>query len=1027
MSEATNTLYSDKSMRGQIGRANPQVPAYLDNEPIYCPAPSPSTSSTVHPDPCNNAAKIRRYEENGRRYLAGKPIRISSASLYGPFNKASGWQNPWLSEAPSQHQDYPISLARNADLSTVDRLYRSDAIATRSPAEGREDDEEVTVDVDGHDDSMDYHLPSPQSNTDLRLLESPSKPERHSRIESWAETIEPPCLEKDGFWVPIQDSTNHSCGSGKKRPASTDWLKRRPAKKTKPQASQSAIGTFSPTPIHVEPPKSMSKKISAIAQRSGNRSFEMTTPSSSPEKGPRDSLSPDRRHVAVSIDNDQSEAGDDWSARCTTHRNIREGQSVRESAGNNTDVAPQSLSPKEEWPGNREVDGTSDFQDCTDESFFYRARPTKHAVDPTPTGITTSGLPSHSTQTETPTSTKHQEMVIVPVHESGAASSITDTSSVQPLEEPGVLRSKEQSPTSNKADTSTVVSVAPTDGNQQSSETRTMTELNASASDSGSNGQLGGFASRDQERRSNVLDMTMEDIDVAQTGSPRALSDDDPTLVGDPMETDEPCLVQSPQALPHTTVADANDSIVDDKGESYAHEQISSPQSDVNAADRLHAPPSRSSTSAPRPVSPNQAKGVAIAAPDTKDGDIHKATVGDIHTPLIRPISLVPALAVENTSEIKGVGIELQPDLGLELQARAIAALSYRLPVPADQSPAIRPSQQSPWAPGTIEVGYTECQTVDVSVAGFTVGADSSGVFQPPLPPTNLGYAPNMSPGASPIWSPRTFPETTSHHQSRKCEIEKNGGEVGALQQHVHTPNPRIGRPATPVAGLSVKSFSTFNLDSPEQLRHQPGSSTKRSILSGKRYHTMTSSGKSSRRVSFAPLSQERNGDGSLLLTASSTRATSPPPPQMVDLSEEDVDGKYQRHFDAMNRRATQREPSKLVYERRLLPSSSQQVAQSPSFVAMAEAFRAADAQVTERAEEQSENMQEAYGTMIGGTSSAPQSPWQHDSQAIDDVAAVLGNLDQFLDVWDVDSELERQRVQPVDPASGMRYSQAQV
>jgi len=84
----------------------------------------------------------------------------------------------------------------------------------------------------------------------------------------------------------------------------------------------------------------------------------------------------------------------------------------------------------------------------------------------------------------------------------------------------------------------------------------------------------------------------------------------------------------------------------------------------------------------------------------------------------------------------------------------------------------------------------------------------------------------------------------------------------------------------------------------------------------------------------------------------------------------------------------------------RLLPSESQQAYASPGFDAMAEAFIQADRQVTTH---EGESGLETHSVHAVGEEG-------EEPDGVDDVRAVLENLDEFLDSFDVDVELERAR-----------------
>ncbi|KAL2116346.1 hypothetical protein VTJ04DRAFT_8513 [Mycothermus thermophilus] len=75
-------------------------PENFGNEPIYCEAHCDPDDIIYHgsDDEAYDSPSERRarYEMHARRFLQGQPIVILSASLRGPFDKESGWVNPWI-------------------------------------------------------------------------------------------------------------------------------------------------------------------------------------------------------------------------------------------------------------------------------------------------------------------------------------------------------------------------------------------------------------------------------------------------------------------------------------------------------------------------------------------------------------------------------------------------------------------------------------------------------------------------------------------------------------------------------------------------------------------------------------------------------------------------------------------------------------------------------------------------------------------------------------------------------------------
>ncbi|KAL2175238.1 uncharacterized protein P884DRAFT_293670 [Thermothelomyces heterothallicus CBS 202.75] len=83
-------------------------PDNFGNEPICCEAlPNPDevlcygSDDEAYDSP---AERHIRYEAQAERFLEGKPVFLLSASLRGPFDKASGWTNPWRSKSGTRRK-----------------------------------------------------------------------------------------------------------------------------------------------------------------------------------------------------------------------------------------------------------------------------------------------------------------------------------------------------------------------------------------------------------------------------------------------------------------------------------------------------------------------------------------------------------------------------------------------------------------------------------------------------------------------------------------------------------------------------------------------------------------------------------------------------------------------------------------------------------------------------------------------------------------------------------------------------------
>ena len=78
-------------------------PKNFGNRPVHCEdphGPEDVLYSGSDDDAYNDPDERRtRYEEKAQQFLDGKPMFLLSASLQGPFDKESGWTNPWRSKS----------------------------------------------------------------------------------------------------------------------------------------------------------------------------------------------------------------------------------------------------------------------------------------------------------------------------------------------------------------------------------------------------------------------------------------------------------------------------------------------------------------------------------------------------------------------------------------------------------------------------------------------------------------------------------------------------------------------------------------------------------------------------------------------------------------------------------------------------------------------------------------------------------------------------------------------------------------
>ncbi|KAI0503161.1 hypothetical protein F5B22DRAFT_630386 [Xylaria bambusicola] len=1033
------------------------------NEPIYCGGLSFTDSDTyIYPpsddekDEASRLARIQRYEECGRRYLQGKPLSILSASLRGPFDKASGWQNPWLPKVPSEHaQRKLVHQSQPSAASSITQHENS------IQAESLSTEEDGTIQNGGVGDSMECHLPSPQSHQDLQFHNSPSHHERRSRIESWANDIHPVALEKDKFWAPGYDSIDRDAEPSQKRPAGKEWLKRRPAKKRRLPSSQSTGAASTPTPTPTARLRAKRNKASVFENRPANRSFEMTTPSSSPDRGPRDSPSASERQPLGSREehgrlasSNKPIGGTDISAEPAA--SPRQEQAEEERRKEDNDEVEQDIeaeakrpdpvednnqgqSPKQTCQNNEEFKENGDFEDCADDSFYYRARQMKQPTSPRISDITAADCSMKHIESKTPSPPEQEIAVILsPGTHTQGSSHVTpyEQSNANDIEH---IMQPNRNPSSiaiNDESGHIAVSTLQSNTNEfqfheamfKNCAVQVLTSDAGDALTVGIRQPLGDITTNKHASRLNARDnipQTVSKANEARGITPEPFFDEGVTLIGETMDMDEPGAIEAPQtdieqhfcpdfdllahyAISATDLANANQL-------SYSHDITSlSGTKDVANLAMAIAPQQEPAELHSITTEPCESPPVEM----TDSADATEVTLSHLNEDLTLVVTDNESTPPEQQSpwtspsktNIQIPNANTGQDGGkLEKSPAQPVVKMFDSPALMSDSPAIHPSQQSPWAAETNELtNAPDVQgAIDVETALIMNVETPVKPLSPPLP------------GHQNVWaaSPSAIPPILSNLCQMSPEpqfLESTvGEEAPILKGYPKTPIPQIPRQSTPDGEVSIRSFSNFNFPSPRQPSSCPPSvSACRGILRSKKSLT---SNKTARRVSFA---FEQEGDGYELST--NLRAPSPPPPAIVDLEEDTVDGRYRKHFDVMNRRLSTSQGMTPRCQRRLLPNASQREPESPQADAMAEAFRRADADATRGAyymdnvakgKKAEEKENEHPGQNHDGDE-RPQSPWQKTTAGVDDddVAAVMGNLNEFLDVWDVDKEMDRNR-----------------
>jgi hypothetical protein len=217
----------------------------LGDEPIYCsaletPEDVECFGSDEEIDDNARIARRLRYEEQGLRYLRGQPPLLMSTTLRGPFDRSSGWHNPWLRNGQPKRRNRPETKQQLtskpgplADPPLRNEVQRCPDIENPTPTS---------------EDSMQCHLPGPDITSEFqhgmgRCVDT----EKRARIQQWANSVQSKSTGNSmAPWL-FDKVTDVSASNGEKRSAGKEWLTTRPSKRRRCLDTQIAC-LSSPTP-----------------------------------------------------------------------------------------------------------------------------------------------------------------------------------------------------------------------------------------------------------------------------------------------------------------------------------------------------------------------------------------------------------------------------------------------------------------------------------------------------------------------------------------------------------------------------------------------------------------------------------------------------------------------------------------------------------------------------------------------------------------------------------------------------------
>ncbi|KAK4077008.1 uncharacterized protein Triagg1_3975 [Trichoderma aggressivum f. europaeum] len=238
-------------------------------------------------------------------------------------------------------------------------------------------------------------------------------------------------------------------------------------------------------------------------------------------------------------------------------------------------------------------------------------------------------------------------------------------------------------------------------------------------------------------------------------------------------------------------------------------------------------------------------------------------------------------------------------------------------------------------------------------------------------------------------------------------------------------------RPSTPEPRFAFTSFSSFMSPSPvhrRQTRFFTGgtcnnvASTSHGILVSSKNRAWRST-TAKKRVSWAPLPHETDGSGDKTSSETDTsssssrgrdRAVSPPPPPSTSLASDSLterDMKFSHHFAAVADRSKGTQPQSVPTTSGHGSRSSDRGRQAPvSAVQIASPTRI--------------NGPSKLNLHRGekGSAKVTSRGWDDDNDPTDIVQDIFNEMDDFLQVWDVDAELdEARKAEKVQAAAGKK------
>ncbi|KAM0263786.1 hypothetical protein ACHAQJ_001104 [Trichoderma viride] len=975
----------------------------------------------------------QRYEAAGQRFLAGDVPLILSATLKGPFDEESGWVNPWRSKNRTAHsQKRPAPQDVGAQFSP------------KRPATSASIEQQAIEALK----SAECALPSPESLKQAPFTGSYSRPPgTDGVVHDWRDDVAPLPLNDDEFWATNSPSRNPN----KRKSKPSRWLNSAANKRQRTESIETEIET---------PTSRRSLATKADANKRGTKTTRASANSSSIYSHIRELTSqlPPAGSQDLSSEDADTDDTDDHEAICTRSSvdlslanvsRLPRKDLIGKILLQNEDPSSTLLSPSSQ-PSSRRA--------FSSMSISPAQTPTKRKItadQPSSRRQSSSGL---STLSEAPTNLSSLSDLEMPGVEDDDDGDLDNTV----LPERQLLEEQLLSP-----------EISETNDRDRISATPDPIPLAAHATGSGyeerPSGQEGAAESRTAQDDIRLDNSTSSyDIPRGRIMTFRATQSfrmADPLIYDDSEGPDQPASGSGNMALPDSQqVAPSQNEPINspklNKSQALGGKRLTKANSPHKSSPlRSLSPRNGRINSRPalkkiiQPYMSSLRKSPAANADEAlhsqeEDGRQSKENVQakDANENSPPPVMNTSSLPSQPTS-LNGVATEFpcDPDHSKEDSAQAepmdrdtpvlpITSRSNIIPDEAASSIQVVDSTQGDVLPNILEQAESGPVQQELSTdSQHTVLVEQAELGM--LEMGTNGDTPEKPSEPSSI-PPVTVSDGLEDQQKQQDETRASTEVAEHLvtpSQSIDTPQPPSDalpgstgqvskRPSTPEPRFAFTSFSTFMSPSPNPRRqgHYFSGQNVNGVAS-KSQSTLPSSMKKSwgstapkKRVSWAPLPHEETDssgenvlsemDTSSSMTRGRDRAVSPPPPPSTSLSSDSLtqeDLKFGDHFAAVADRSKGTNPQDV-------PTVPEYKSPSPN--------RQASAKTIDSPQVEKKGF---------ATKSAKKTYDDDDEDPTDIVQDIFDEMDDFLQVWDVDAELNEARRADKARVAGKKETEA--